>query len=314
MSGDDKIMEHDEYIMAFKLWMKQSGYTLATKREYEREASSFLDYIEQLPLEKIKKLTVVSYLVQHKEHVSEATRNRTLAALRSFFKAMNDFEMMQGNPAIDVKKSKTEKNVLPVYLEQDQLQNTMSYIDGKYKERNIAIFLLMAYSGLRVGEVHRLNLSHYHGEKGSITVLGKGRKWNEIPLSAEVNTYMQHIMEQRLTPYKQKEDAFFVSQKGRRLSIRQIQKIMSMMFQAMKEDHNELRHLKLSCHKLRHSFATLMLRNQVDIRIVKELMGHTSIETTMIYTHIQDDDKKQAISSIQIPNIPNLEIVDVSPV
>lgn len=300
--------EQEQYISAFKLWMKQAGYTDSTKKEYAREVQAFLVYIEELPLQQVKKFTVVSYLVQHKENVSESTRNRTLASLRSFFKAMNDFEMMQGNPALDVKKSKTERNVLPVYLEQEKLEETLHYIDGKYRERNMAILLLMAYSGLRVGEVHRLNIAHYHAEKSTITVLGKGRKWNEIPLSAEVNAYMIRVQEQRLAPYRQKEDAFFVSQKGRRLSIRQIQKIIATMFQAMKEDHQELRNMKLSCHKLRHSFATLMLRNQVDIRVVKELMGHTSIETTMIYTHVQDDDKKQAISTLQIPSIPSLEI------
>lgn len=308
MNNNEWQEDYEEYLYAFQLWMKQSGYTDTTKREYKREAESFLSFIHPLPLNKIKKLTIISYLVEFKGQVSESTRNRSLAGLRSFFKAMNDFDMMQGNPAQEVKKSKTEKNRLPVYLDQPILQETIHHVHGKYRERNIAILLLMAYSGLRVGEVHRLNLSHYDEEKGTVMVLGKGRKWNEIPLTAEVNDYLKKVRNMRISPYKPKEEAFFVSQKGRRLSIRQIQKIMTQMFEELKENNAEISHLKLSCHKLRHSFATLMLRNQVDIRIVKELMGHTSIETTMIYTHIQDDDKKQAIESITIPQLPNLEI------
>lgn len=299
-------IESDHYVKAFSLWMRQAGYTETTKKEYEREATSFLQYIEPLSLTTVKKLTIVSYLVEHKGNVSESTRNRTLAALRSFFKAMNDFELVTGNPAQEIKKSKTERNRLPIYLEQQYLKETVQHVHGKYRDRNMAILLLMAYSGLRVGEVHRLNMSHYNEEKSSITVLGKGRKWNEIPLTNEVNAYMKQVKACRLAPYKQKEEAFFVSQKGRRLSIRQIQKVISAMFEQLKQEHSELQHLKLSSHKLRHSFATLMLRNQIDIRIVKELMGHTSIETTMIYTHIQDEEKKQAISSIHIPDLPNL--------
>ena len=299
-------LEHyEEPITAFTLWMKQAGYSDTTKKEYAREVRNFLMYLDGLSLERIKKLTIVSYLVQEKENVSEGARNRSLAALRSFFKAMIDFELMSSNPAQEVKKSKMERNRKPVYLEQAQLSQTVKYIQGKYRNRNIALLLLMAYSGLRVGEVHRLNLSHYDEDKGVITVLGKGRKWNDVPLAPEVNRYMKAVKHERLEPYRKQDDAFFISQKGRRLSIRQIQKIIGEMFEGMKAEQAELQGMKLSCHKLRHSFATLMLRNQIDIRIVKELMGHTSIETTMIYTHIHDEEKKQAMSHIELPPLFN---------
>jgi integrase/recombinase XerD len=298
--------QYDEPISAFQLWMKQAGYSDATKKEYAREVRNFLTYLDGVALERIKKLTIVSYLVQEKENVSDGARNRSLAALRSFFKAMIDFELMSSNPAQDVKKSKMERNRKPIYLEQNQLSQTVHYIHGKYRNRNIALLLLMAYSGLRVGEVHRLNLAHYDEERGTVTVLGKGRKWNDVPLAPEVNAYMKAVKSERLQPYRKQDDAFFISQKGRRLSIRQIQKIIGEMFDEMKAQKTELQGMKLSCHKLRHSFATLMLRNQIDIRIVKELMGHTSIETTMIYTHVHDEEKKQAVSFIQLPQLnPN---------
>ncbi|MFC6332078.1 tyrosine-type recombinase/integrase [Paenibacillus septentrionalis] len=295
--------QYEESIQAFQLWMKQAGYAETTKKEYIREIQHFLKYIDGTSLSAVKKLTIVSYLVQEKERLSDQARNRSLAALRSFFKALIDFELLTSNPAQEVKKSKTERNRKPIYLEQEQLAKTVSYMHGKYKDRNIALLLLMAYSGLRVGEVHRLNCSHYDEAKGTITVLGKGRKWNEIPLAPEVNQYMRSVLAQRIKPYKPKDEAFFISQKGRRLSIRQIQKIIAEMFNEMKAEQAELQGLKLSCHKLRHSFATLMLRNQVDIRIVKELMGHSSIDTTMIYTHIHDDEKKHAVELIAVPSL-----------
>lgn len=295
--------QYNEPLNAFQLWMKQAGYSDTTKKEYLREIRNFFEFLDGASLEGVKKLTIVSYLVQEKEHLSDGARNRSLAALRSFFKAMLDFELLSSNPAQEVKKSKMERNRKPIYLEQEQLSQTVNYMHGKYRNRNIALLLLMAYSGLRVGEVHRLNLTHYDEDKGLLTVLGKGRKWNEVPLAPEVNHYMKAVKHERLEPYRKQDDAFFISQKGRRLSIRQIQKIIAEMFNEMKAEQAELQGLKLSCHKLRHSFATLMLRNQIDIRIVKELMGHTSIETTMLYTHVHDEEKKQAVASVQLPTL-----------
>jgi len=295
--------QYEEPVKAFQLWMKQAGYADTTKKEYGREIYNFLTYLDGVELRHVKKLTIVSYLVQEKEQLSDRARNRSLAALRSFFKALIDFELITTNPAQEVKKSKTERNRKPIYLEQEQLASTVNYMQGKYQDRNIALLLLMAYSGLRVGEVHRLNISSYDEDKATITVLGKGRKWNDIPLAPEVNEYMKRVLKQRLQPYRPQDEAFFISQKGRRLSIRQIQKVISEMFKQMKAEHAELESLQLSCHKLRHSFATLMLRNQVDIRIVKELMGHSSIDTTMIYTHIHDEEKKHAVASITVPTL-----------
>ncbi|MCM3631784.1 tyrosine-type recombinase/integrase [Paenibacillus camelliae] len=294
---------YEEPVNVFQLWMKQAGYADTTKKEYVREVRNFLAYLDGTELKHVKKLTIVSYLVQEKEQLSDRARNRSLAALRSFFKALIDFELAVTNPAQEVKKSKTERNRKPIYLEQELLALTINYIEGKYQERNIALLLLMAYCGLRVGEVHRLNISNYDEEKATITVLGKGRKWNEIPLAPEVNQYMKRVVQQRIQPYRPQDEAFFISQKGRRLSIRQIQKIISEMFKQLKAEHAELQGLQLSCHKLRHSFATLMLRNQVDIRVVKELMGHSSIDTTMIYTHIHDEEKKHAVASIRMPDL-----------
>jgi site-specific recombinase XerC len=212
-----------------------------------------------------------------------------------------DFEMSTRNPAMEVKKSKTEKNKKPIYLEEDELIQSLQYINGRYRDRNIAIFLLMGYCGLRVGEVHRLNLPDFNKSKGSIVVFGKGRKWNEIPLPEVLVDYLKRVENERLTPYNRNEEAFFISQKGRRLSIRQIQKIAALTFTELKKNHPHLSDMKLSCHKLRHSFATMLLKKGVDIRVVKELMGHASIETTMIYTHINDDQKKNAMATMDIP-------------
>ncbi|WP_055108107.1 tyrosine-type recombinase/integrase [Paenibacillus ihumii] len=294
---------YTEPLQAFTIWMKQSGYTEATRKEYMREVYDYLYSLDELPVQQAGKLHVVSFLVSKQESAGDKTRNRTLSALRSFYAALIDFELANRNPALEVKKSKTEKNKIPVYLEEDELKKVLAYVEGRYRNRNLAIFLLMGYCGLRVGEVHRMNLSHFKKEKGTLEVLGKGRKWNEIPLPDLVVEYLAKVEKDRIQPYSSREEAFFVSQKGRRLSIRQIQKIAAGVFDAFKQDHPHLSDLNLSCHKLRHSFATMLLRNNVDIRVVKELLGHASIETTMIYTHINDEQKRSAMTAIEVPKV-----------
>ncbi len=294
---------YGEPIRAFTIWMKQSGYTEATRKEYMREVYDYLFSLEQLPVQQAGKLHVVSFLVSKQDSAGEKTRNRTLSAIRSFYGSLIDFELATRNPALEVKKSKTEKNKMPVYLEEHHLKTVLHYVQGRYRNRNLAVFLLMGYCGLRVGEVHRLNLSHFKKEKGTLEVLGKGRKWNEIPLPDMVVEYLTKVEEERIHPSSSREEAFFVSQKGKRLSIRQIQKIAAQVFDAFKQDHPQMTDLKLSCHKLRHSFATMLLNNHVDIRVVKELLGHASIETTMIYTHINDEQKRSAMKTIDLPKI-----------
>ncbi|WP_125665977.1 tyrosine-type recombinase/integrase [Paenibacillus baekrokdamisoli] len=290
-------------LKAFTIWMKQSGYTETTKKEYLREVNDYLLSLEEMPVQQAGKMNVVGFLVSKQGTAGDKTRNRTLSAIRSFYTALIDFELATRNPALEVKKSKTEKNRNPVYLEENELEKALSYVDGRYRDRNLTIFLLMGYCGLRVGEVHRINLSHFKKAKGTLEVLGKGRKWNEIPLPDLLIQYLTKVEKERISPYSKKEDAFFVSQKGRRLSIRQIQKIATQIFADYKNDHPHLSDLKLSCHKLRHSFATMLLNNNVDIRIVKELLGHASIETTMIYTHINDEQKRTAMTTIKVPQL-----------
>lgn len=294
---------YSEPLQAFTIWMKQSGYTETTRKEYLREVYDYLFSLDELPVQQAGKLNVVSFLVSKQESAGDKTRNRTLSAIRSFYASLIDFELATRNPALEVKKSKTEKNKIPVYLEEQELKRVLTYVEGRYRDRNLAIFLLMGYCGLRVGEVHRMNLSHFKKDKGTLEVLGKGRKWNEIPLPELVVEYLVKVEEERIQPYSAKEEAFFVSQKGRRLSIRQIQKIAAEVFDAFKQDHPQMSDMKLSCHKLRHSFATMLLSNNVDIRVVKELLGHASIETTMIYTHINDEQKRSAMTTIEVPKL-----------
>lgn len=293
---------YEEPLEGFRLWMANAGYTEYTQRNYIGDVRQFLRTLNGKPVEEVTKMQVLAFFAQVKASgVSDATRNRKHCALTSFYRALNELEWTSVNPALGVKKSKTEMNRAPVYLEPEQLQTVLTHAGGKYYNRNLAILMLMAYAGLRVGEVHRLNMGDYHPERHTLEVLGKGRKWRTVPLPAEVAEQLQLALEERLTPWRAGEEALFISQKGRRLSIRNIQYIAEQAFEGLAAEEGVItpgRGRSYSCHKLRHSFATLLLRSGADIRTVQDMLGHASIQTTTVYTHVSDKQKQEAVERL----------------
>lgn len=293
--------DYEDELDAFLIWMKDAGYTLYTQKSYLADVRQFLGSLNGRKLDAVKKLHVVSYLTSVRERgVSDATRNRKHASVSCFFKALIELELHTANPAAGIKKSKTDKNREPVYLDESDLQRFLSAIEGKYRVRNLAVFLLMSYMGLRVGEVHVLNISDYNVERRSLRVFGKGRKWRNVPVPEDVAPFLEKAIEDRLEPWRSKEEALFVSQKGRRLSIRGIQLIAADTFERFQQGIPAAQKRPYSSHKLRHSFATMLLRKGADLRTVQELLGHSSIQTTTVYTHITSREKEEAMSKLQI--------------
>lgn len=293
--------DYEEALDAFLIWMKDAGYTPYTQKSYLTDVRQFLASLNGKKLDSVKKLHVISFLTSVRERgVSDATRNRKHASVTCFFKALIELELYNTNPAAGIKKSKTEKNREPVYLDESDLQRFLSAVDGKYKGRNLAVFLLMSYMGLRVGEVHTLNLSDYNVERQSLRVFGKGRKWRNVPIPEDVVPFLDLALEERLDPWRSKEEAMFISQKGRRLSIRGIQQIAADTFERFQSEVPATQRRPYSSHKLRHSFATMLLRKGADLRTVQELLGHSSIQTTTVYTHITSREKEEAMSKLQI--------------
>lgn len=300
-------LTYEEELDAFLIWMKDAGYTAHTQKSYLADVREFLNSLNGRELGMVKKLHVVSYLTSVRERgVSDATRNRKHASVNCLFKALSELELLSINPAAGIKKSKTDKNREPVYLEEQELERFLSAVDGKYRSRNLAVFLLMSYMGLRVGEVHTLNLSDYNVDRRSLRVFGKGRKWRGIPVPEDVAPYLDQAIADRLVPWRSKEEAMFISQKGRRLSIRGIQGIAADTFSRFQSELPSSQQRAYSSHKLRHSFATMLLRKGADLRTVQELLGHSSIQTTTVYTHITSREKEEAMSRLQISSTDKL--------
>ncbi|WP_379127053.1 tyrosine-type recombinase/integrase [Paenibacillus sp. sgz500958] len=293
--------DYEEELEAFLIWMKDAGYTSYTQKSYLTDVRQFLGTLRGKKLEDVKKLHVISFLTSVREQgVSDATRNRKHASVNCFFKALAELELYHTNPAAGIKKSKTDKNREPVYLDESDLKRFLSAIEGKYRSRNLAVFLLMSYMGLRVGEVHVLNLSDYMRDRRMLRVFGKGRKWRNVPVPEDVVPFLEQAIEERLKPWRSKEEAMFISQKGRRLSIRGIQQMASETFSRFQSEIPAVQQRPYSSHKLRHSFATMLLRKGADLRTVQELLGHSSIQTTTVYTHITSREKEEAMSRLEI--------------
>lgn len=298
------ILDHYEAeLRAFQIWMKDTGMTPATQREYTIDIRKFTRFIYPKPITAVDKLDVMSFLAEVREQgVGDAARNRYLSSLRTFFNGLQEVGHLQGNPAALVKKSKQEKNRIPTYLEEDELEAFIQSISGRYQFRNIAICLLMGYVGLRVGEVHRVNLADL--ETDGIKIQGKGRKWRLMPLHPSIQAVIQaYIENERIVPKKEKEQALFISQLGRRLSIRMIQTLTAATFQSLQREFPRLANKKLSSHKLRHTFATNQIRGGTPIRTLQEILGHASIETTQIYTHVSNKEIQLAMHNVKIPKI-----------
>ncbi|WP_240762206.1 tyrosine-type recombinase/integrase [Paenibacillus thalictri] len=301
-------LEHyEQELELFLVYMKDREYSKDTQKGYMHDIKHFLSSLKGKQLSEVTPIQVMHHLTSIRETGAGARyRNRSQSAIRLLFKVMIKFHVCTNNPALDIEKAKIEKNRKPTFLEKQILDACTQMISSKYMIRDVAIVALMAYAGLRVSEIVRLNTFDFRYESAEIAVFGKGDKWRYIPLPQEIGEFLQEYLSHRIRPRNKKDEmAFFVSQFGRRISKRMVQTIAEKTFAALLAEYPQLQGVQLSAHKLRHSFATDLLRNGTDIRTVQELLGHEDISTTQIYTHVFDETKKQAMSNVR-PVLPKL--------
>ncbi len=227
------------------------------------------------------------------------TRARKCCSLRTYFKYLtNKVQKLTVNPVEQLETPKIEKS-LPKFLTLDESIKLLSSIDGTYKERNYCIITLFLNCGLRLSELVCLNLSDINDNK--IIVTGKGSKQRVVYLN---NACLESI--RAYLPCRAKKiskvvdkDALFLSRLGKRISNKTVQHVI---YQSL--DLAGLGDKGLSVHKLRHTAATLMYQHGgVDIRILKEVLGHENIGTTEIYTHLSAEQLENAANSNPLSNI-----------
>ena len=295
-----------------------------TVKEYNYDLSHFLKFImyhfkldnndnikeidiHNMDFSVIKRITLNDihsflYYLADNFHSKPTTRARKAASIRVFFNYLTQkAKLLEVNPAQGLETPKIGKR-LPKYLTLEQskklLEATKNTSD-EYKERDYAIITLFLNCGMRLSELVGINIKDINFSDKKLTVIGKGDKERTIYLNpaciAAINEYLK-VRPHDGVKYNSR-DALFLSKRKERISNRMVQEIVKRELAKAGLDIN-----KYSVHKLRHTAATLMYQNGVDIRALQVLLGHESISTTEIYTHVDNMQIKDAVAQNPLSN------------
>ena len=219
--------------------------------------------------------------------LNAASRARKIATIRSFYNYLtNKMHLLRENPVKDIDSPKLKKT-LPKYLTLDESMQLLDAVDGKNQERDYCILTLFLNCGLRISELVGLNLSDIQAD--ALRVLGKGNKVRIIYLNDACKDALDRWLAVRRPIQGRDANALFLSSRNERIS-------RSMVHAMVKKRLGEagIDSTQYSSHKLRHTAATLMLQNGVDVRAVQEVLGHDHLNTTEIYTHIDNESLRVA--------------------
>ena len=255
-----------------------------TLDNYGRDLQRFSQHLDELSVTNlcdVKESHVSSYVAQrHRRQISAKSIQRELSAIRSFFNFLMVEQQLKLNPAKEVRAPKIGRK-LPKTLDTDQIQHFLAIAETTpIAIRDIAILELFYSSGLRLSELVNLNMAQLDLQQGLVTVTGKGNKMRVVPIGKQAITAIKAWLKLRNEKVADTDGALFLSQTGKRLSARSVQQ--RMRYWAQKQAMPTHVHP----HMLRHSFASHVLESSGDLRAVQELLGHSDINTTQIYTHL----------------------------
>ena len=232
----------------------------------------------------------LAYLQEERRH-RPATLSRTISTMRAFFKHCVRQEVIEASPAEPIFNPKTPKR-LPVYLVESELQKLLEAPDPEDPKavRDYAILVTLGFTGVRLQELVNLDIEDIEFERRTIKVFGKGAKERLIPINEIVAQALITYLQCRLPGT---ERAVFLNRFGRRLSGRSVEYIVEKYVRRA-----GITKAKVSPHKLRHTFATLLHMKNVDLLEIKSLLGHSSITSTQIYTHTHSDKLRAAVNHL----------------
>lgn len=279
---------YDFYQQEFLNWLQNekacSNHTITA---YKKDLEQFGQFIREqnFLLENLEYRDLRYYMMnlQSKQGLKKTTLSRKTAALKSFFKYLNREGWIEHNPADLLSAPKKEKYLPSIINEIDMTEFLDDFLIGEepLQLRNKAIFELLYSSGLRVSELIALNIQSVEKQENVLRIMGKGRKERIVPIGecaqSAIRCYIEHG---RPFLLKNEEFALFLNHRGERLTARGIEYILE---QCIKK--GALKY-KVTPHVFRHSFATHLLDNGADLRVIQELLGHESLSTTQIYTKV----------------------------
>lgn len=276
------------YINDFLSYLQyQKRYSKHTVISYKTDLVAFQFFINNLygetPIGEIKPAIIRTWLASLKEEGnSSRTINRKISALKSFFKYHIKKDVLQNSPMTVIGSPKNAKR-LPQYVDKKDLDTLFTYVEfpDNWEGATQRLLLQILYnSGIRQAELINLEQNHVDMINGSIKVLGKGNKERIIPISVELKESIRSYIQQKKVLFPSiNESSLLLNKKGKKLYPRYVydvsKKYLSMVTTIDKK----------SPHILRHSFATHLTNNGAEINAIKELMGHSSLAATQIYTH-----------------------------
>ena len=308
----------NEYLLdlrTFCRWLTASRAGLPTEGE-EFEAAD-LTGLDTAFFEGVGTGEIYDFLAYVKEGRDNENRTvaRKLSAIKQFYKfCVSRQHLFENNPAGDIETPKLKKT-LPKYLSVEESVSLLDAVSGdaesKTRERDYCILTLFLNCGIRLSELAGISLPDLDRELRSMRVIGKGSKERIVYLNdacrAAISAYLPVRMQ---TPAKQKgESALFLSGQGRRISVKTVQWMVKKYL-----GEAGLEYKNYSTHKLRHTAATLMYQSgEVDIRVLKDILGHEQLNTTQIYTHVSNEHMEEAmqnnpLSSLRPKKRPAAEI------
>ena len=281
-----------EYHTYLKL---ERGLSKNSVEAYERDLQRLKEYMDKHNINIVHATfdDLQDFLFETSKGISSAkTQARLLSGIHSYYRFLLYHRYIEQDPSELLEMPRIEKH-LPEVLTLDEIDAIIAHIDMSKAEghRNRAIIEMLYGSGLRVSELVELKLSDIYRSEGYMRITGKGNKQRLVPISPEADKQFAYWLEDRakLDIKPEAKDIAFLNHYGRQLT-------RAMIFTIVKRLAKEAEISKtISPHTLRHSFATHLLQNGADLRIIQQLLGHESIVTTEIYTHIDIQDLREAV-------------------
>ncbi len=273
-----------------------------TLKAYSLDLRQFANFIEKNNIDWIEKEDLKKYLLILSNYAAR-TMKRKVATLKAFFSYLEFEDKIESSPfrkvRVNIKVEQTLPNILTVfeissilrlaYQDKNQVKERTSY-SYKEKVRNVAILELLIASGLRVSELCSLKINNLSPDFTSIKVMGKGKKERMIPIT---NPSTQKALSENYQFFKNEIDAtsyVFINRFGNSLSEQSVRYMVKNYAKKANIDR------RVTPHTFRHSFATLLLEGDVDIRYIQHLLGHSSINVTQIYAHVNEKKKKEILT------------------
>jgi integrase/recombinase XerC len=275
-------------VQSFLDYLKyEKRYSVHTLTSYQADLTDFFDYLEmtfgKLSLREINHSFIRSWLAGLKEKgLTSKSVNRKISSLKSFFKYQLRTGVIESTPMANVISPKNSKR-LPVFVKEEdtlKLVESLNHSTEDWKSLNAKMLIIIFYStGMRLSELITLKEKQIDFSRSQIKVLGKGNKERIIPVSKEVIRIIRGYQQSKKKEFESADDFLLVTDKGKKLYPKYAYLLVNEVL-----GHSSTLDKK-SPHVLRHSFATHLMNNGADLNAVKELLGHSSLAATQVYTH-----------------------------